>query len=88
MNCCGIEFDYELTKDEQKFIKHLVDNDFKILKYKQHISKLKLTLMKDSITFPYELSKDVTNMKLFLNKFDESWELTKRIKELEAMNKD
>ena len=40
MNYFGIDFKWELNKDEQKFIKYLVDNEFTIKKHKQFLSKL------------------------------------------------
>lgn len=83
MNYLGIEFKWELKADEKKFIKHLIDNGFAIIKHKQYITKLKLTIEKDNITMPYELSADVVDMKSFLKMFDRNWELTKKIYELE-----
>lgn len=83
MNYLGIEFKWELRKNEKKFIKYLIDNDFKIIKYKQYISKLKLVVEKDNIKLSYELSTDVVDMKSYIKMFDKNWELTKRIYELE-----
>lgn len=79
MNYYGIDFKWELNKDEQKFIKYLVDNGFSIKKQNQYMSKLVITVEKNNMVMDYELSKDVSNMKLFFSLFEKSWELTKQM---------
>lgn len=83
MNYFGIDFKWELNKDEQKFIKYLVDNGFTIKKHKQFLSKLKVTVEKDNMLMNYELSRDVVDMKMFFKMFERNWELTKQIYEFE-----
>lgn len=74
----GYEFQWELSKNDKKFIDHLVKNDFKILEHKQYISKTKFTLEKDDIEFKYEIYSEISDMQGYLKGFDRAFETHKK----------
>ena len=79
MNYCGIEFKWELNREEKEVIKYLIENDFVISTVKQYISKIKLFVEKDNVSIPCEIPSNIYDVEGFIESFDKSFDLAKRL---------
>ena len=82
MNYRGIDFKWDIEEREKKFIDHLIDNGYEILKHKQWISKTVYTIKKDSVETKWEWTPEYRDMDYFIKFFERNFEMTKQIKEM------